>query len=399
VVNDLREDLDRALRTVTFAEAPVERAKQAGRRIRTRRRVALLAGVLAVAAVAAGYPALARNSAAPPAPATGTKTPAPHRAPYHGDPVITDGIPGGTTRAAAGLATTSGVIAEGTMGSVPWHVTVRGPAAANPVPADPCFTVSITSVGELAVSCSDFPALKASVLNSGQPVMFSGVSDAVTEATIGEAASVVTYVIVDFTDGQQLKLVPVTAHGHRYVAWTAPLTMTVASVVAHLGGPYVDSGQTATAVPFDLSGQMPVFGRWQRQGQPAPARASGVIAGGVVGNQVWSAIGYVGPWGSCTVVNGQGFDCMPFGPASTVAILGPVTCSVPGLQLIVGSAPARAAKLRISLAGGKAVTARPVTVGNNRLFAVAVPANAVPIRWASYDAAGHQTGTAPVPKA
>ena len=66
-MNELREDLDRALRTVTFSEAPVERVKRDGRRIRTRRRVTLLAGVLAVAAVAAGYPALARNSAAPPA--------------------------------------------------------------------------------------------------------------------------------------------------------------------------------------------------------------------------------------------------------------------------------------------------------------------------------------------
>ncbi len=56
VVNELGEDLDRALRTVTFSEAPVERVKRDGRRIRTRRRVTLLAGVLAVAAVAAGVP-------------------------------------------------------------------------------------------------------------------------------------------------------------------------------------------------------------------------------------------------------------------------------------------------------------------------------------------------------
>jgi hypothetical protein len=70
-VNELREDLDRALRTVTFSEAPVERTKRDGRRIRARRRVTRLAGVLAVAAVAAGYPALARNAAAPPAPASG----------------------------------------------------------------------------------------------------------------------------------------------------------------------------------------------------------------------------------------------------------------------------------------------------------------------------------------
>ena len=398
-MNDLREDLDRALRTVTFSEAPIERVKRDGRRIRTRRRVTLLAGVLAAAAVAAGYPALARNSAAPPAPSTGAKTQAPHQAPYGGDPVITDGFPDGTTQAAAGLATRSGVIAKGAMGGVPWQVTVRGPGATNPVPADPCFTVSITSVGDLGVSCSDFPTLKAGVLNSGNPVMFTGEGDAVTEATIGEAASVVTYVIVNFTDGQQLKLIPVTADGHRYIAWIAPLTMTVASVVAHLGGPYVDSGQTATAVPFDPSGQLPVFGQWQQQGQRAPAKASGVIGGGVVGDHVWSAIGYVGPWGSCIVVNGEGFDCLPFGPLSTVTILGPVSYSVPGLRLIFGSAPAGVAKVRVTLSGGRAVTARPVAVGNSRLFAVAVPANAAPTRWTSYDAAGQQTGTASVASA
>lgn len=395
-MNELREDLDRALRTVMFSEAPVEGAKRDGRRIRTRRRVTLLASVLAVAAVAAGYPALTRNSAAPSAPATGSKTHAPHQAPYGGDPLLTDGPPGGTTQTPGGLATSSGVIASGAMGGVPWQVTVHGPGATNPVPADPCFTVSITSVGDLGASCSDFPTLKAGVLNSGTPVMFTGEGDAVTEATVGEAASVVTYVIVDFTDGQQLKLIPVTAHGHRYIAWIAPLTMTVASVVAHLGGPYTDSGQTATAVPFDPSGQLPVFGQWQRQGQRAPAKASGVIGGGVVGNHVWSAIGYVGPWGSCMVVNGEGFDCVPFGPLSTVTILGPVSYSVPGLQLIFGSAPAGVAKVRVALSGGKAVTARPVAVGDTRLFAVAVPANAAPTRWTSYDAAGHQTGTAPV---
>ncbi|MGH3296139.1 MAG: hypothetical protein ACRDP7_30510 [Trebonia sp.] len=277
-MNDLREDLDRALRTVTFREAPVEQAKRDGRRRRARRRLSVLAGALAVAAAAAGYPALSGNSAAgQPAPLTGTKTPAPHPVPYHGDPVVTDGPPAGTTQAPAGLATSGGVIAKGAMGGEPWQVTIDGPGAANPVPADSCFKISITSLGDLGGSCTDFPALKAVVLNSGDPVMFTGLSDAVTEATVGEAASVVTYVIVSFTDGQQLKLIPVTAHGHRYLAWIAPLTMTVASVVAHLGGPYTDSGQAATAVPFDPPGQMPVFGQWQQAGQrghPASSAAA-----------------------------------------------------------------------------------------------------------------------------
>jgi hypothetical protein len=82
--------------------------------------------------------------------------------------------------------------------------------------------------------------------------------------TVGEAAPDATYFIVTFTDGQQLKLLPVTVGGHRYIAWMAPLSLAVDSVVAHLGGPYSDSGQTATAVPVERPGRPPAFGRWRR---------------------------------------------------------------------------------------------------------------------------------------
>jgi len=85
-------------------------------------------------------------------------------------------------------------------------------------------------------------------------------------ACIGEATADVTYLIVTFTDGQRLKLIPVTVGGRRYVAWMAPLSMTVDSVTAHLGGPYSDSGQTATAVPVERPGKPPAFGRWRLAG-------------------------------------------------------------------------------------------------------------------------------------
>ncbi|HEY0934832.1 MAG TPA: hypothetical protein VGD91_13945, partial [Trebonia sp.] len=60
-MNELHEDLDRALRAVTFNEAPVERTRRDGRRLRTRRRVAVLAGAVAVAVVAVGVPVLGRG--------------------------------------------------------------------------------------------------------------------------------------------------------------------------------------------------------------------------------------------------------------------------------------------------------------------------------------------------
>lgn len=399
-MSDLREDLDRAVRTVPFGDAPVERAKRDGRKIRIRRRVALVVGALAVVAVAAGYPTLAGSSAAPPAPATG-------RSPHGSyDPKLTDGPGGKATQTPGGLASASGVIASGTMGGVRWQVTVYGPNKVNPVPADPCFMASVALVGVLGGNCDDLPPATGLAVSSGSPVSFSGTSDdAATEATVGEAAADVTYVIVNFSDGQQLKLIPVTAHGHRYVAWVAPLTMTVTSVVAHLGAPYNDSGQTATAIPYDPSGQMPVFGQWQRPGQPVPVRAVGVIGGGVASGPVnWSVLAHVGPWGACmeftTTGRGPGgYYCVPLAPLSTVAILGPVPFPGPGLQVMFVAAPAGTARVRIALSNGKVVTARPATVGGDRLATFLVTGSATPAGWTTYNAAGHQLGTSTISSA
>lgn len=86
---------------------------------------------------------------------------------------------------------------------------------------------------------------------------------------LGAVAPDVTYFVLAFTDGQQLKLIPVTVQGRRYVAWVAPASMTVASLAAHLGSPNFDSGQIATAIPFDPPGRAPSFGRWLKPGQAA----------------------------------------------------------------------------------------------------------------------------------
>jgi hypothetical protein len=386
VVNELGEDLDRALRTVTFSEAPIERVKRDGRRIRTRRRVTLLAGVLAVAAVAAGYPALARNSAAPPAPAAGHTTP-----PASHDPVVTDGPPSGATSAAGGLTSKTGVIASGAIGGARWQVTVRGPGAANPVPADPCFTVTLSSPAGFGGTCNDLQVVTASAL-PGAPAVFTGMSEGTTEVSIAQVVQDVTYFIVTFTDGQQLKLIPVTAHGHRYVTWIAPASMTVASVVAHLGGPYNDSGQTTTAVPFDLPGQMPVVNQWLKPGQSALPRAVGVVGAGTTGGHAWRATAYVGPWGTCVTVNAQGYYCLDSRPGGAVQVAGPLSGSVPGLRLVVVMAPESVAKVTVTLSAGRPVTVRPAAFGSERLAAFAVGKDVVPTGWTEYDASGARTG-------
>jgi hypothetical protein len=396
----LREELDRALRSVPAGEAPVRRAMREGRRRRIRRRVAVLAGALAIAAAAAVSPSLARGTAsAPPAPATGgTATPAATQTLADGDPVITDGT-AGTTEGPDGLTDRTGLIAQGAMGAVWWQLSVRGPGKANPVPADSCYTVA-QAAGSSASSlhnansgsCLDLPSILAAEVSAGDPAAFDERSFGPTVVTVGEAAGDVTYFIVTFTDGQQLKLLPVTTGGHRYLGWIAPERMAVASVVAHLGGPYSDSGQAATAVPFDQPGQLPAYRLWQEPGQAAPPRAQGVIGRGMAGGRAWSVSAYEGPWGTCFVPYPGSSYCMQIARLTATGVLGGWGGSTPGPAF--GSAAPGVELIRVTLSNGKSVQVTPVTVGDERLFAFWIGAGVSPTGWTAYDAAGRVVGTA-----
>ena len=293
--------------------------------------------------------------------------------------------------AAGGLTSKTGVIASGAIGGARWQVTVRGPGAANPVPADPCFTVTLSSPDGFGGTCNDLQAIAASAF-AGDPAVFTGMSEGTAEVSIAQVSQDVTYFIVTFTDGQQLKLIPVTAHGHRYVTWIAPVSMTIASVVAHLGGPYNDSGQTATAVPFDLPGQIPVVNQWLKPGQSALPRAVGVVGAGTTGGHAWRATAYVGPWGTCVTVNEEGYFCMDSRPGGAVQVAGPLSGSVPGLQLVLVMAPESVAKVTVTLSAGRPVTVRPATFGSERLAAFAVGKGVTPTGWTGYDASGARTG-------
>lgn len=386
-MSHLKEDLDRALRTVTFREAPVEQVKLRGRRIRTRRRVAVLAGALAVAAIAAGYPALTRTLAAPPPPVTGYKTPG---------PVLTDGPGAKTTQGPNGLVSSDGVIAAGTVGSVRWQAAIHGPGKANPVPADTCTVVTLPRAlgAQFTPACLN-PSVAGSDTSAASPAVFtSGGSTEIASGPLyyitGQASDQVTYLIVTFTDGQQLKLIPVSADGIRYFAWVAPTSTAVASVAAHLGGPYTDSGQTETAIPFNLSGQLPSFGLWQKPGQAAPPRASAVLGRGTADGRAWSVTAYEGPWGTCVTTSAGSTttgECWNGRLDTTEVGTGW------GGGAVVGSAAPGVALVKVTLSDKTTVTVRPVTVGNERMFAFWVSGNASPASWTGYDASGHQVGT------
>lgn len=394
-MSDLREDLDRALRTVPFRDAPIERAKRDGRMIRIRRRVALLAGALAVVAVAAGYPALVGSSAAggsPPVIASGNPSPSTGH-----DMKVTSGPPGHTTEGADGLTDTTGDVAAGSLGDMTWRVTVIAPGPKNPVPADPCFTVAVNvGAGPLQGGCFDLPnILPGGFTSNGQPAAFDWSTDGTNVTTVAEAAQDVAFFIVTFHDGQQLKLIPVTVHGHRYFAWMAPLSMTIDSVVAHLGAAYSDSGQTATAVPFDQPGQPPMYGLWLAQGQTAPPRHTQVLAAGRAGVNPWKLTVYEGPWGTCFTGGQNVVACVPVKRLTTTQVLGGGTHN-PAWPVGFGSAAPGVTSVRVALSNGQTVTAYPVGVGDQDLFAFSL-GGVHPISWTAYDGHGKQVGHGTVP--
>jgi hypothetical protein len=247
-MKDLRQDLDRALSTITVSLPPVEDVLRDGRRLRTRRRIAVLAGTLAIAVLAAGYPALAGRAVAPPALGAG------HRHAARHDPVVTD--------VTATKGAVSGDIAQGTIGSAWWQVRVHRDDTPGALPGYICYQRTLSTSdgasGECGVGTAGAPG--------SEPAQLQAISAGGYETALGIVASDVAYLVLTFTDGQRLRLVPASVEGHRYVAWTAPASMTIKNLTAHLGGPGSGSGQTRTTIPFDRPGHLPVFGAWFQTG-------------------------------------------------------------------------------------------------------------------------------------
>ncbi len=392
-MSELKDDLDRALRSVTFGEAPVDRAMRDGRRLRGRRRLTVLAGAVAVAAVAAGYPALTRNAAStPPSPVTGkSASPTPsHTGSRHHDPVITSLPPTDTIH--------SGMIARGTIGQAQWSITISASTQA-------CYGAFVgaasgpaaRSAGQVLESCAPSVADLATYSAPDPAGFTAGIGTesggtATYVAALGTVAPNVVFLTVDFTDGQLLKLIPVSYLGHRFVAWVAPTSMKVAALVATLGGAHAADGQFETAIPYYAPGDLPVFSLWFKPGQSLPPRASGVIGGGTEGGKVWSVTADEGPWGTCFAFSWGGSNCVAawLGSTEIVSTLswGPNLASM----VSIGSAAPGVRKVVITLSNHKTVTMMPATVGNERLFAFRYAKGASPTAWTAYDANGREIG-------
>jgi hypothetical protein len=373
-MSELRTELETELRALDITPAPVGDAMRAGRRLRQRRRFAVVAGVIAMVAIAAGVPVVTRAGAAP--------VPPPVTRPG-GDPVVTDIPPGHGAPA--------GEIAQGAIGARTWRVT-SSKIAGEPA-GDNCVAVTGTAAPaqSLALTCgpAENPAPAPAMFESQGP----GAGGTV-EATVGTVGTDVTYLVLTFGDGQQLKLIPVIADGHRMVAFVAPLSMTIAGVTAHLGTAGHDSGQTETAIPLSLPGQLPLFGLWQRPGQAAPPRATRVLASGTADGKPWSLTVYEGPWGTCFVPDpANTTGCEQTSPLATTQLIGGWGGSPVAPEPAYGSAAPGVATVVVSLSNGQTVTAVPVTVGNERLFSFLVGAGVTPTGWTAYSASGQMVGT------
>jgi hypothetical protein len=364
-LHEVHERLGQELRTVDPGPAPVDEAMRRGKAIRVRRRVAVVAGAAAVAAVVAGYPALSHLRALPaPQPVT------------HQRVVVTDVPPG--------PGSPPGLIAEGKIGNRTWQAIIEEspPAGGVPVNAanaagDLCLYGRGTvfeSGGSTADSCGPL-----TLPTGGDPVEFEGLGDGMTQLQIGAAAQDVTYVLVRLGDGQELKLIPVKRYGLRLVAFAAPVSPQVVSATAYLG-----NGQYRTAIAANLPGEMASFDTWLRPGEHGQPRVTGVIGSGTTDGHPWSVTAYEGPWGTCvTVLTGSG--CVPSGTPEITSIEGG-TEGPPQVQW--GSAARSVSYVVITPTDGRAFRVGVVTVGDERLFAFALGNGQTLKRWAAYDAAG-----------
>jgi hypothetical protein len=362
-VSDLRESLDEALRTVIAGDPPVGEAIRRGKAIRRKRRAGAVAAVASVAMFAVfavvGYPALAHRQAGP---AT--------TAPGRGHATVTDVPPG--------RGAPAGLIASGTIKGQDWRV-VTDPPGSNGAPGQQCFGAFGPAFGQSAAPLTQCLAVPGPT--TAAPVeLLTFAASTRAQAIVGRVGAEVSRVAVRLADGTELKLVPVTVYGIRYVAFAAPLSPAVDSVTAYLA-----NGQYLTAAAFPAPGAWTFFGVWLAPGQTGLPRITRRIAAGSTGGRAWSVTVYSGPWGICLdEVPAVNVECMPVAsPLGTSAQRS--VGEPPGV--VWGPAGLDVSYVVVTLTDGATLRAPAVRAGDQDFFAVVLRNGQTPRRWAAYDAA------------
>jgi hypothetical protein len=377
-MSDLRTELDAALRTVVPGEAPVEAAMRRGRRLRLRRRAGAVAGVVAVAVfVTVGYPALTRQSA-------------PASPEQHQRIAVTD--------EPAGPRSPPGAVAHGKVGGASWEVDVDNPnvtgsSGQGNTALPQCYSARGSIRGADGTVYSSGLSVSGCGLTyptGGTPVVFTGTESATNGVAIGAVAPDVTYLTLRLADGQELKLIPVTAYGARLVAYVVPLSNPVVGAKAVLA-----NGQYLAAVPFNQPGKTASFGLWALPGEHVPPTDSVVLTMGTTPD-IWSqkVTAYEGPWGTCWVIGRADPSCVPAGGLKDTSIIGH---SSDGLAMW-GSAADNIGRILVTLEGGASVLEVPrAQVGDEQLWAFTLAKGQKAVSLKGYDSFGKLIWTGKLP--
>lgn len=375
-MSDLRTELDAALRTVVPGEAPVEAAMRRGRRLRLRRRAGAVAGAVAVAVfVTVGYPALTRQSA-------------PVSPEQHQRIAVTD--------EPAGPGSPPGAVAHGKVGGASWEVDVDNPnvtgsSGQGNTALPQCYSARGSIRGADGTVYSSGLSVSGCGLTyptGGTPVVFTGTESATNGVAIGAVAPDVTYLTLRLADGQELKLIPVTAYGARLVAYVVPLSTPVVGAKAVLA-----NGQYLAAVPFNQPGKTASFGLWALPGEHVPPTDSVVLTMGTTPD-IWSqkVTAYEGPWGTCWVIGRADPSCVPAGGLKDTSIIGH---SSDGLAMW-GSAADNIGRILVTL-GASVLEVPRAQVGDEQLWAFTLAKGQKAVSLKGYDSFGKLIWTGKLP--
>jgi hypothetical protein len=343
---DLGQQVDRALATITSGPTPAAAIVARGRRIRRRRRAAQAGAVAVVAALAVAIPGLV----------------------YTG---VRGGSPGPPARqltiAKLGPLARNGVIGSGTADGKPWTVRLAGGP-------DPVATAAgLPATGQLGTRPDGSDPVTWHVAGSGAQRLLAG-----------PVSPGVAYLTMRLASGTTYRLYPLAWHGHHYVGLVVPWNLPVVRFTA-----YSQHGEVAYAIPFPDTFHFPRVVSWLRPGAAVPAVSTATITGSDarILNYHWSVQVQIGPWGTC-LLDASGYAgtwCRPVAAyppnAVTLVMSGPM-----GLKAgITGRA---VAYIQLRLRNGKAARLHVLHIGGQGFYALSVAIDQV-ASWTAYTATGH----------
>lgn len=197
-------------------------------------------------------------------------------------------------------------------------------------------------------------------------------------ALYGQVRPTVTKVSVRLSDGDLVKLRPVTAYGRHWIGLVLPEGLLVAKVTAYSGG-----REIAHSVPYVAADGHYNFLTWLPPGDPGPARVTKVVDAAVVPGDML----YVGPWGNC-IGYPNAYSCFPVGYRATGwGSEYPNEPQTPRSSVI--AVPADAAYMLLTLTNHRIERVRVLHGAGVGFVAVRVLAHPWIAHWELYDAAGN----------